>query len=131
MKTIELIKARPVLVKISQAEGLNGRTAFSIARVLKPIEENIEIFERERQRVIDKYVKRGEDGEPVTVKDKDGQLNYVFDGNDQLRANRELADMTDMDVTIPFDKINFSDIESISLTPSEAAAIVDFVDMDK
>lgn len=131
MKTIELIKARPVLVKISQAEGLNGRTAFSIARVLKPIEENIEIFERERQRVIDKYVKREDDGEPVTVEDKDGQLNYVFDGNDQLRANRELADMTDMDVTIPFDKINFSDIESISLTPSEAAAIVDFVDMDK
>jgi hypothetical protein len=110
----DIVNATETFNKIMQ-QSFKGSLAFKIARLARELDKEMKTFNDERQKIIQKYGEKDENGELKTddngnVKfeiDKLNEINEEFNAllNNQLEINAEL---------LPMDKIDDFDI-----TPQE------------
>lgn len=113
MKLYQLVESSDSLKKLNATMGLPFRTALSIAKDIKEIDDVLQIYEKKRKELINKYGEKDEKGKLVTEGDNVKLTNRAAFTN-------EFNTLAMEDVDIEIKKISVDDLENVtSLTPSD------------
>ena len=107
-----------ILMEIARKE-LPIKVSYAIAKNIAKIEKELEIYNSERQKILDKYC----------VKDENGK-NKV-DENNQLKIQekylkdweKDIKELQNIDIEIDIHKFKLEELNEYKMTPSELIAI--------
>ncbi|OXX84150.1 hypothetical protein AVM15_06075 [Paraclostridium benzoelyticum] len=107
-----------VLMGISRRE-LPVKVSYALAKNIAKIEKELEIYNSERQKLLDKYC----------VKDENGQNK--IDENNQLKIqeeylkdwNQDIKELQNIELEIDIHKFKLEELNGYNMTPSELIAI--------
>ena len=126
VKIADLLNSTETLQKLSQKD-FKAKLAWSVARLLKAAEAEIQAFNETRMNLIKKYGEKDENGELIT--DDNGNCKINKDDTDEF--SKELTDLIDAEVEINANKIKMDLLENIDFTPSDMAVLEPFVEFDE
>lgn len=122
----DLINSTETLQKLSQKD-FKAKLAWSIARLLKAAEVEIQSFNDTRMSLIKKYGEKDEQGELIT----DDKGNCKIE-NDKIEAfTGELNELLNSEIEINANKIDFNLLENIDFTPSDMTVLEPFVNFEE
>ncbi len=109
------------LSELSKKQGLPIKVSYAIAKNIKAIENELNIYNSERQKLLDKYC----------VKDKEGKNK--IDENNQLKIsdenlsdwNKSITELLDIEINIDIHKFSKDELfnSNCEMTPSELILI--------
>ena len=120
----DIFNAVPALREISTKE-FPGSVTFKIARLIRELDKEIQLFEEERSKIANKYGEKDENGNLVI---QEGGNIKILDNKIQ-DCNEELQALFNTQVEINANKLPVDIFDSIEMTPTQAMnleAIVDF-----
>jgi len=116
--THETISALNTLIELDIAAGV----AFKLTRIIKELSSIVEDKLKMEKRILDKWVEKDEQGNPVLAKDQNGE---IIEGTVNItnidEFTKEMSDLMEIETEIPFDKINFEDL---SLTTAKVKDLI-------
>lgn len=113
MKLYQLIESKDSLKKLNTAEGLPFKTALSIAKDIKEIDEVLQVYENKRRELINKYGKKDDNGELIIKNDN-------IELTDRTAFISEFNALTMENVDIEVKKIAIDDLENVkNMTPND------------
>ena len=122
----QLINSSDAFKALSQRQ-LKARPAYSVGKILKAVDAEIQDFNEARMELIKKYGEKNENDELNT--DEQGNVHIPPEVLDNF--NNELRDLLDTSVELNVNKIKIADIEDIDFTPGEMAQMSDFIEFDE
>ena len=114
IKLNDVVNAIETFNKIMQ-QSFKGSLAFKIARLARELDTEMKTFNEERQKIIQKYVKKDENGELIV--DDNGNVN--FDKNSLIEINQEFNSLLETELEINADKLPMDSIDEFEITPQE------------
>lgn len=96
------------------------KVSYAIAKNISKIEKELEIYNKERQKLIDKYCLKGEEGNLI---DENNQFK-IADGN--LESwNKDMNELLDIEIDINIHKFSKDDLfnSNCNITPAELMLI--------
>lgn len=120
----DIFNAVPALREISTKE-FPGSVTFKIARLIRELDKEIQLFDEERSKIANKYGEKDENGNLVI---QEGGNIKILDNKIQ-DCNEELQALFNTQVEINANKLPVDIFDSIEMTPTQAMnleAIVDF-----
>lgn len=122
----DLINSTETLQKLAQKD-FKAKLAWSIARLLKAAEAEIQSFNDTRMSLIKKYGEKDERGELIT----DDKGNCKIE-NDKIEVfTNELNELLNSAIEINANKIDFNLLENIDFTPSDISVLEPFVNFEE
>lgn len=97
------------------------RVSYAIAKNVSKIESELKVFNNERQKLLDKYCVKDEEG-----KNKIDENNQLRIADEHLDAwSKDLEELLDIEVEIDIHKFNVNDLlnSNCEMTPSELMLI--------
>lgn len=122
----DLLNSVETLQKIAQKD-FKAKLAWSIARLLKSAETEIQSFNETRMNLIKKYGEKDENGELIT----DEKNNCKIKTEDVDTFTDELNELINTEVEINANKIDFNLLENIDFTPSDMTALEPFIEFEE
>ena len=126
VKISDLINSTETLQKLSQKD-FKAKLAWSIARLLKAAEAEIQEFNTARMNLIKKYGEKDENGELIT----DDKGNCKIENDVLTEFSEELNELINTDVEINANKIDIELLTDIDFTPSDMAILEPFVEFNE
>lgn len=126
IKISELMDSVTTLQKLSQKD-FKAKLAWSIARLLKAAEVEVQAFNEARMNLITKYGEKDENGELIT--DEKGNCKIIPDNVSTFNA--ELNELLASEIEINANKINFELLEDLDFTPSDIAVLEPFIEVEE
>ena len=120
----DIFNAVPALREISTKE-FPGSTTFKIARLIRELDKEIQLFEEERMKIANKYGEKDENGN--LIPQENGAIKILDDKVQE--CNEEFQALFNTQVEINANKLPIEIFDSIEMTPTQAMnleAIVDF-----
>lgn len=120
----DIFNAVPVLREISSKE-FPGSVTFKIARLIRELDKEIQLFDEERGKIANKYGEKDEN-EMLIVQDN-GMIKIPDDKIQE--CNEELQALFNTQVEINANKLSADIFDNIEMTPTQAMnleVIVDF-----
>lgn len=91
---------------------IKASTAFRLSRIIKEISSIVEDKLKMEKRILDKWVEKDSDGNPKPALDGDGKvIEGAVNLTDPESFTQEMQSLMDIENEIPFDKINFEELE--------------------
>ena len=118
IKLSDVVNATETFNKIMQ-QSFKGSLAFKIARLARELDKEMTTFNAERQKILEKYC----------VKDENGQLKTNENGTVQVKPdkinefNEEFASLLETEVEINAEKLPMDSIDSFDITPQQMLTI--------
>lgn len=101
---------------------INATSAFRLTRIIKELSSIVEDKLKMEKRILDKWVEKDESGNPVVVRDNDGN---VIDGAVNITNmdsfGQEMQSLMDIENELPYDKLNF---EELNLTTAKVKDLI-------
>lgn len=101
---------------------INATSAFRLTRIIKELSSIVEDKLKMEKRILDKWVEKDESGNPVVVRDTDGN---VIDGAVNITNmdsfGQEMQSLMDIENELPYDKLNF---EELNLTTAKVKDLI-------
>ena len=126
IKISELMDSVSTLQKLSQQD-FKAKLAWSIARLLKAAEVEVQAFNEARMNLITKYGEKDENDELIT--DEKGNCKIIPDNVSTFNA--ELNELLASEIEINANKINFELLEDLDFTPSDIAVLEPFIEVEE
>jgi hypothetical protein len=103
----QTVDALNVLLELN----LPAKIAFHLMRIVKELSSLVDDKIKLEKKILDRYMEKDEDGNPIPAKDEQGNVvpNAAKINNIQ-KFNSELEDLNAVETQIPFEKINFEDL---------------------
>lgn len=124
VKISDLVNSTETLQKLAQQD-FKAKLAWSIARLLKAAEAEIQSFNDARMNLIKKYGEKDENGELIT--DEGGNCKIEKDSISDF--TNELNELVNTEVEINANRIDLNLLEDVDFTPSEITILEPFIDM--
>ena len=121
MKLSQIESLKETLLNISQKE-VPFRLAYKFSKLSEKIEEDYLFFTKEVQKIIVKYAERDEKGEIAL----EGS-NVKIQRNLVEQAEKELADLNDIDIEDINIFFTFDELEGLEIKPSELTNLLPFI----
>lgn len=125
VKISELIDSISTLQKLAQKD-FKAKLAWSIARLLKAAEAEIQSFNETRMDLIRKYGEKDDNGELIT--DEKGNCTLVKDKVQDFNA--ELNELLASEIEINANPINIEMLEDLDFTPADMSVLEPFVEFE-
>ena len=122
----ELINSAETLKKLAQQD-FKAKLAWSVARLLKAAEAEMQSFNETRMNLIKKYGEKGEDGELVT----DEKGNCKIEPEAAANFTNELNELIATEIEINANKIPIDLLEDVNFTPSEISILEPYIELDE
>jgi hypothetical protein len=91
---------------------INAGVAFKLSRIIKEISSIVDDKVKMEQRILDKWVQKDEEGNPVLGKDESGkEIEGSVNITNMEEFTKEMNTLMQVDNEIPFEKINFEDLD--------------------
>ena len=113
MKLKELLESRETLDKLSNSTNLKAKVAYRIGKLCKQLNDEIKLFDEQRNKLIQQY----SDG-----KNEDG-ADVVTDSNKIKIVQEQIAELLEEEISDDIQKINISDLDEVGLSPVELMSI--------
>ena len=103
-------------------QSFKGSLAFKIARLARELSKEMETFNAERQKLLQKYC----------VKDENGELKTNDNGTVQVEPgkinefNEEFSSLLETEVEINAEKLSMDSLDSFDITPQQMISIEKF-----
>lgn len=118
----DMLNSMEPLKKLS-AYQLKTKIAYQIARLMREINKEYELFQKTRQNLAMKYAEKNEKNEIII--DENG--NYKI-RNDKINiCNEEIAELLNTKIALNVEQINLEDIENTECTPTEIFALMPLI----
>ncbi len=104
-------------LRVLSKKQLPVKVSYAIAKNISKIEKELTIYEIERQKLIDKYAKK--DNEGKVVADNNGQIKF----KDKENWEKDINELLDIEVEIEFHKFNIKHLEGREISPAELIAL--------
>lgn len=124
VKLSELLDSTETLKKLSQKD-FKAKLAWSISRLLKAAEQEIQEFNDTRMNLINKYGEKGDDGQLVT--DDKGNCRIIPENIQEF--SNELNELINTEVEINANPIDIELLEDLEFTPTEMTQLEPFINM--
>jgi hypothetical protein len=106
--TNETIESLNILIELD----IKASTAFRLSRIIKELSSIVEDKLKMEKRILDKWVEKDENGIPRPALDNDGNtITGAVSLTDPESFTQEMKSLMDVENEIPFEKINFEDLE--------------------
>jgi hypothetical protein len=125
VKISDLVNSTETLQKLSQ-EKFKAKLAWSIARLLKAAEAEIQQFNETRMNLIRKYGEKDEQGELIT--DEKGNCKIITESLEQF--SNELNELINTEVEINANPLDIELLDDLDFTPSDMAVLEPFMNME-
>ncbi len=101
--------------------GLSIKVSYALAKNISKIERELDIYNKERQKLIDKYCIKDEEGKNVI--DENNQLKIADEHLDAW--SKDINELLDIEIDIDIHKFNKDDLlnSNCDLTPAELMLI--------
>lgn len=122
VKNEKLVNSVGVLSKLNNMD-LNIKVSYAIAKNITKIEKELEVFNKEKAKLIDKYGEKDEEGNLKV--DEYGNVNII----DKENWNKEFKELLEIENEIDIHKINEEDLfkcDNANITPGELM-LVDYM----
>lgn len=119
----EVINCVDVLRALSN-KPIKIKVAYNIAKIIKEIEKENELFEETRQHLLNKFCEKDENGQ-LRINEKGSAIiksEYVAD------YNNEIKELLESQIEIAAEPIKIEDIEDLELTAAQVYAISSFIE---
>ncbi len=101
------IEALNILVDLD----VPSRIAFQLMRIIKEISSLVEDKLKLEKKILDKYISKDENGNPLPAVDENGNIiPNAAKINDLSKFNSEMEELNSIETELPFNKINFDDL---------------------
>lgn len=103
-------------------QSFKGSLAFKIARLARELSKEMETFNAERQKLLQKYC----------IKDENGELKTNDNGTVQVEPNKinefneEFSSLLETEVEINAEKLSTDSLDSFDITPQQMISIEKF-----
>jgi hypothetical protein len=88
-----------------------SKIAFQLMRIIKEISSLVEDKLKLEKKILDKYISKDENGNPLPAVDDDGNIiPNAAKINDLSKFNSEMEELNSIETELPFNKINFDDL---------------------
>lgn len=124
VKIANLLNSTDTLQKLSQKD-FKAKLAWSIARLLKAAEVEMQGFNEARMTLIKKYGEKDENGELIT----DDSGNCKIQNETLQEFTDELSELISSEVEINANKIPINLLEDVDFTPGEMAVLEPFIEV--
>lgn len=121
----DIFNAVPALREISTKE-FPGSVTFKIARLIRELDKEIQLFDEERSKIANKYGEKDENGNLVI---QEGGNIKILDNKIQ-DCNEELQALFNTQVEINANKLPVDIFDSIEMTPTQAMNLETIVDFE-
>ncbi len=90
---------------------INASVAFKLTRIIKEVSSIVEDKLKMEKRILEKWMEKDTEGNPVPAKDQNGQIVEGAVNITNVDAfGQEMQSLMDVENEIPYDKINFDDL---------------------
>lgn len=117
----KVVDSIEVMQKLANSQ-VKGRTAYTISKIIKKIEEEVNLFYDTRMKLVNQYGIKDENGELVIENN-----NYKINPDTLGEFNKEVTNLLETKITVEVNPINIDELESVELTPVQMIAIEDFI----
>ena len=118
----DIVNSMGVFNKIMQ-QPVNGSTAFKIARLARELNKEIETFNQEKDKLLNKYGQKDENGELET----DENNNVKISPENIAKINEEFNSLLSTTVEINCDKFSVNELNNLTITPQEVINLQTFL----
>lgn len=119
----EILNAIPVFNELSN-RNFKSSTSFKIARMINTLNKEIEVFNTEREKLIEKYCEKDDNNFPVITETGMVKIKENF----IEECNKELKELLKVEIEMNLDKMNEEVFEEAELTPNQVMMIMSFVE---
>lgn len=89
-----------------------SKIAFKLMRIIKEISSLVEDKLKLEKKILDKHIVKDENGNPLPAFDNNGNIiPNAAKINDLNKFNSEMEDLNSIENELPFDKIDFEDLD--------------------
>lgn len=114
----KIVNDSMILMEISRKE-LPIKVSYALAKNISKIEKELDIYNSERQKLLDKYCIKDEHGENKV--DENNQLKIQ---EDYLKDwNQDIKELQNIELEIDIHKFKLEELNGYNMTPSELIAI--------
>ena len=121
----DIFNAVPALREISAKE-FPGSTTFKIARLIRELDKEIQLFEEERMKIANKYGEKDEEGN--LIPQENGTIKISEDKI--LECNKELQALFETQIEINANKLPIEIFDTIEMTPTQAMNLESIVEFE-
>ncbi|HHV27431.1 MAG TPA: DUF1617 family protein [Tissierellia bacterium] len=104
-------------LRVLSQKQLPVKVSYAIAKNISKIEKELTIYEIERQKLIDKYAEK--DNEGKVVADNNGQIKF----KDKEGWEKDIKELLDIENEIDIHKFKIEELEGYNMTPAELMSI--------
>lgn len=109
-------------------KNFSGSNAFKVARLMRELTKEMEVFDKSRMQVVEKYTLRDERGNPVV--DESGNIKIKPD--QIIACNTEFSQLLNGEIELNASKLNESVLAEIGdITPAQAMALEPVIDFEE
>ena len=101
---------------------MTARAAFKVARLIRELDKENEMFDKQRIEIIKQYAKRDENGDMV---EENNQV--IIDENKLNEFEKEFNSLLETQVEVNAEKLNIEDLGDIQLTPQQTMSLEKFI----
>lgn len=121
MKISNIETLKPTLLILSQKD-LPFRLSYKVSKLLDKVEKDSQFYTEKLRNIIQKYALRDENGEIVFEGD-----NVKIAPSSLAAAEKELADLNDIDIEDPNIFFTLDEFEGLEIKPSELTGLLPFI----
>lgn len=105
--TNDTISALNTLIELDIKAGV----AFKLTRIIKELSSIVEDKLKMEKKILEKWVERDEEGNPVIPKGQDGEpIEGTVSITNVEEFTKEMSELMEIETELPFDKIEFDDL---------------------
>ena len=119
ISNIEILK--PTLLILSQKD-LPFRLSYKVSKFLDKVEKDSQFYTEKLRNIVQKYALRDENGEIIVEGD-----NIKIAPFSLAAAEKELADLNDIDIEDPNIFFTLDEFEGLEIKPSELTGLLPFI----
>ena len=101
-----------------------ARAAFKVARLIRELDKENEMFDKQRIDIVTRYAKRDENG---NVMEQDNQI--LIDDDKMEEFQNEFNSLLETEVAVNAEKLDIDDLGDIELTPRQTMDLEKFINM--
>ena len=112
----------PILRQL-MSKNFKGSVSFKIGRLVRELDKELKLFEKEREKLIEKYAEKDEKGNLIFTRKNVKILNTI-------QFNKEMEELLSNELNINAEKIDIEVFNDVEISP-EQAMILEYIIKEK
>ena len=106
------------------SQPMPARAAFKVARLIRELDKENEMFDKQRLEIVNRYAKRDENND---IMEENNQI--LIDENKFTEFQKEIDSLLSTEVEVNAEKLNIEDLGDIELTPKQTIDLEKFINI--